>query len=783
MTQQLVPGEASEDPRAKCHPITTNLCRTPVCGPGLVLYFNFQAMLIIWILLVIIAWVVTASYSNWDLFTLGLKDTDTPRDVCANVRWGHNTQAKFMYSKVLFMGGVYVVSFLMLIIHATLQFRRYQDVDDSTTMKDFCAYLVGLPIFHGAEKAEDRVKQVIEAATGEKVVGVSICWNFLENRVKVHKQLEYDMHLMDTEILASHAGRVQGAASEAAAPDPDLMARVVRKVDDGIISVFYGWEQDADPNVDEEALLKGIDSYNKAFVVFGTEASRDAAVATVKRMPNGVQFEGSLGTKLEKQNHEPEGVQWAQFGYNNWDFTLRLLGGLCIIALGLFVWALLVFVPMAYYFTSYPYSNGDEPGVLVQVAFTFFITAGNEMLNLLTGKVVGWIGFRYRDGINVAYLLIYTCSCFLCVLLDLIIACWMVHMQLVKGDAFTSNGVRIINLDSWKSIFESYPMQKMLGWELFLFAFPATMLAPFVLEPFAKVWLPYFTGWALVKSRPDLNATMSEKCLGFVMDIEPHARYADLILNVILASLMLFFPSGYTLLTFGVVFASHIYIYMLDHWVTLRASRNNYFSSQAMDVSASAFMSVPLGILLCCIIFKFHCIPDVLALKAELLAAYCMCAFAGHVTVHVFVVCKLVPKLGKRGHIRSSLTYPEAAKKYACNWFTSNPMHCLRSKYFYKHSPPCQFFVEGKENLIRANPDIGVYYQEKEDDWMPPPSSDEEGTGPKKIGDDAPNKFTTDDGWNNQDDDNDLAPIVDDPFDSGARSSGFPNAGDEDIAP
>merc|ERR1719424_1550041 len=111
---------------------------------------------------------------------------------------------------------------------------------------------------------------------------------------------------MDTEILASHAGRAQAFASEAAAPDPDLMARVVRKVDDGIISVFYGWEQDADPNVDEEALLKGIDSYNKAFVVFGTEASRDAAVATVKRMPNGVQFEGSLGTKLQKQEHEPE---------------------------------------------------------------------------------------------------------------------------------------------------------------------------------------------------------------------------------------------------------------------------------------------------------------------------------------------------------------------------------------------------------------------------------------------------------------------------------------------
>merc|ERR1719440_465363 len=145
--------------------------------------------------------------------------------------------------------------------------------------------------------------------------------------------------------------------------------------------------------------------------------------------------------------------------------------------LGLGVWAGAIYVPYAYYFLSYPYSQGDEPAVEIQVAFTIAVTIGNEALYALTGFVCWWIGFRYKDGENTAYLLIYTSSCFLCAVLDLIISCFMVYTQLKKSSAFNANGVMIVDLSTWKDVFESYPMQKALGWELFLFAFPACMLA------------------------------------------------------------------------------------------------------------------------------------------------------------------------------------------------------------------------------------------------------------------------------------------------------------------
>jgi hypothetical protein len=778
-TEALMPGT---DPRGKVWPITTNLCRTSVAGPGIVLYFNFQCLLIVWAMLVLLGWATTASAINWDLFTLGIRDTDTPRSVCQNVRWGHNTQEKYMFIKVIFMGGVYVVTFLMVIIHATLQYRRYQDVDDSTTMKDFCAYLTRLPKFHGSELAEERIKQVVEAATGEKVIGVSICWDYAKDEEKITKSIEYEMNKGEEEAhgAITHGTAPAGENEE----DAELSGtkKWFRKVDNLVISLIWGWEQDHDPDVDEEALIKGIKSYDKAFVVFNEESARDAAVNSVKRMPSGLQFEGTFA-KLTKQDHEPESVQWTNFGYSWTSFYLRLFIGLFVVFIGLIVWAVVVYVPYAYYFTSYPYAQGDEPGVGVQIAFTLMITLGNEILYILVGMVCDWIGFRYTDGINCAYLLIYTTSCFLALVLDLVVSVFMVYTQLEKSEAFNSNGQRIIDLSDWKSVIESYPMQKAMGWEMFLFAFPASMLAPFVVEPFLFIHLPYWVGWALVRSRTDLGAGMNEKCLGFTQDIEPNARYADLIVNVLYVIMILFFPSGYIMILFTCLLGSHIFIYALDHWQTLRATRSNYFSSQAMDVSASAFMSVPLGLLLCIIIFKFHCLPSVLPLDTNVLAAYCVMAFIAHVTIHVLIVLKLVPKLGKRGHIRSSLCYPEAAKKAACNWFTANPMHCLRSQYMYKHSPPCQFFVEGKENLIKANPDIGLYYQDVDDDWMPPNESTYEEvvvTNAKHVDGDKKGGQET---WSDQDD-NDLAPIVDTvPSGDAAAAAGDVRIDDGDVAP
>jgi len=54
--------------------------------------------------------------------------------------------------------------------------------------------------------------------------------------------------------------------------------------------------------------------------------------------------------------------------------------------------------------------------------------------------------------------------------------------------------------------------------------------------------------------------------------------------------------------------------------------------------------------------------------------------------------------------------YSEVASGFPNNWFTVNPVHCLRSRRIYQHSPPCAFFRIGKEYWLERNPRIGLYY-------------------------------------------------------------------------
>merc|ERR1719424_2017340 len=140
-------------------------------------------------------------------------------------------------------------------------------------MKDYCAYISGIPIFHGSEMAEERVKQVIEAATGEKVVGVSVAWNFRDCSDKVRKTIEADL-VEQTDPLSSVA------LTAVEAPEAPLVgaAKAFRKIDDFMVGLFFGWDEEGDPDIDKEELIKSISSYNKAFIVFNEESARDAAV-------------------------------------------------------------------------------------------------------------------------------------------------------------------------------------------------------------------------------------------------------------------------------------------------------------------------------------------------------------------------------------------------------------------------------------------------------------------------------------------------------------------------
>eukprot|EP00746_Dinoflagellata_sp_MGD_P116440 gnl/MRDRNA2_/MRDRNA2_52285_c0_seq1.p1 gnl/MRDRNA2_/MRDRNA2_52285_c0~~gnl/MRDRNA2_/MRDRNA2_52285_c0_seq1.p1 ORF type:complete len:231 (+),score=25.34 gnl/MRDRNA2_/MRDRNA2_52285_c0_seq1:27-695(+) len=104
----------------------------------------------------------------------------------------------------------------------------------------------------------------------------------------------------------------------------------------------------------------------------------------------------------------------------------------------------------------------------------------------------------------------------------------------------------------------------------------------------------------------------------------------------------------------------------------------------------------------------------------------CILVFAGHIVVHNMLLL-LLPSFAKDvpNSIRlikdaptkensngreTDVTYTACQETCPASWFSTNPVHCLRSKYLHKHSPPCHYYLPGKEHLLEVNPEIGCHY-------------------------------------------------------------------------
>ena len=108
----------------------------------------------------------------------------------------------------------------------------------------------------------------------------------------------------------------------------------------------------------------------------------------------------------------------------------------------------------------------------------------------------------------------------------------------------TYDGTLLENLQQFSDRFESYAMQRTLANNLYAYAFPATFLIPFLIEPVATIYAPYKMMMAIVRTQPSMKGFMAERLLGsLVFDL---SRYADLMLDVMIAVLIFFFPGGMT---------------------------------------------------------------------------------------------------------------------------------------------------------------------------------------------------------------------------------------------
>jgi len=720
--------------------LSTNLCKTEVAGPGLQLQFNYQRAIIVWAFVVGIAWYVLTVFLDPELGRLGLHSGGTARQNCIVVAFGWNAQQRLMPTKVIFVACVYVISFILAIVFGVSQLRLFQSSDaQQTTHKDFCARCTGIPALTGDVKVEEELKSQIASTLQKEVVNVSVCWDYEDVEAELLQVLEQDLSEREKKRRgrrrrASRSNPVsptRGAASPTAGGQSPAKtedgegkeARRVcwafRKVEAALFSdetadlVNHAGESDGVNEKDVSAILKSLVCTGQAFVVFQTEAERDLAVQLSFQL-GGVPFHGAQ-IKLEAADTEPASVLWLNCVEKTWLWKLkRIAGGFVSYSLAMSFWVFGFYAPYAYIILSSNYNYGQEASMVSSTAFTFVVVAGNALMYFTCSEIADKIGFQSADNREVLYMLLYTIACMLNVLLDMVVTYFMAYSMLVGAGFSTWNGRPLKEVHTFTARFETYAMQRSLGENLWVYSFPSTFLVPFLIEPVATIIGPFLIMKWLVRSHTGIKRWTGERLLTpLPMDL---SRYADVLLNVMLAVLMFYFPPGWTHWIFIALACSHIVIYVIDHYRVLRCIPSCYYSSNDTDWWAQWMLSLPLGLVLASLVFKMNSM-GIFRFTGYALIAVCTVAFCLHVLLHTWVLLRVVPRFGKQASsVLNAVQYRTCAQSHPVSWFASNPVFCLRSKYVYQHDPPCDFCITGKEHLLRLNEKQGFYFHDREAD-------------------------------------------------------------------
>jgi len=683
-------------------PLMTNLMSRQVAGPGTILHFNFQAMLIGWAIFVACVWMGFAAGIDEALWILGTRRFGTPRMNCILVFWGYETQQRLMWTKCLFLAIVYIVSFAGAIAYGIYQQRCFTAIDSANkTMKDYVVMLNDLPTdLTGKDDVEGDLKKALEDQVPSikgKVVGISLAWEYADYEEQIDEFFHEEVNKMEPPA--------EQPAPEGVWPHRKMLMNMEASI------LGIGEEEESPKNTPREdkpdlvEVLEKMNISSRAFVVLNTEEDRDNAIEAGE-----FKFHDSTVT-FEEIEAEPDTVNWQNFGRDSpQEQVVKIVCGFGYIGLACAAWAIVFYSPYAYYVMTFNYENGRQPGFMVGFSFSMIVCVGNVIMYEVCARISDWVGFRFRDQREACYMILYTIACMFNVALDFVTTYFTAEM-VMEGLGFkTYFGVPLEDVPTFTAKFETYGMQRSLAENTYSYAFPSTFLIPFLIEPFATITMPYLVGRWLVKSHVGLQGRDAEEWLEMApMDM---GRYADLLLNVILGILIFYFPGGYTWMLFLGMAGSHAYIYLFDHYKVLREIPSCKYASYDIEWWCQAMFAPIIGIMAACFMFKSNCEPGFHCTTGAPLIALCCLGWVVHVVIHMLVLVYVVPmfKTEKGDDPEAGKTYREIATNNPCSWFSTNKVHCLRSKLKFKHEPACSFMILGKEKHMRANASIGCYF-------------------------------------------------------------------------
>jgi len=680
-------------------PLDVNLCDVVVAGPGIKLFFNFQAGIIIWAILMASGWFLLAVFVDPVLAELGMRPFGTPRDNCILVAWGRENQLRFMWTKVFYLLIAYISSFLLALFHSVCQLRTYEEWDNKhKTMRDFAAMIRAMPELSGDEDVELQLKRDFEEQYGIEVCGVSVAWNFKSEREKVENAIKIDVQRQrDGVDLAQTPKSARTSWRERFATTSENTFRTsLNDLETFIFCPHISQEPDSAEDVKE--MLTSMKTSRNAFIVFRTEAEKTLATQKVKQ--KGFLFRGgTLG--LESVECEPETVLWPNFDSRPFsDIIWNIFAACGSILLAMVGWVLVFYAPYALSVQNYNYDNGNRPSLIYDCVFSVVVMIGNQIMYYVCLRVSDEIGFRFKSQKETAYVMLYTGACTMNLVLD-IVTTYCQSWAIIQGLGFqTYDGRPISTVQMFPEGFETYAMQRIMAGNTFAYAFPATFLLPFLFEPLLTNILPLQLGKLFVRTHQEVQDSDAEGLLTAApMDL---TRYGDIQLNVVIFIIMFSFPGGYTAQVGALLAICHIVIYLWDHYRVLRVVPHCLFTNMNTDWCAQYLLIPCCGLILSILVFKSYSMGS---MKPKL--HVCVMAFMLHCIVHFLLLEHAVPCFSKKHEDEDAgATYDDIAAKSPCNWFNTNPVHCLRSKYVYDHSEPCTFVERGRSHLRKSFTDV-----------------------------------------------------------------------------
>jgi hypothetical protein len=651
-----------------------------------------------------------------------------------------------MWTKVYFLVITYIFTFAVTIIHATLQMQCFEKLDAKTkSMKDFAAFVSGIPTVPGKEEVEKKLAEAVNDSWGKKdnkkCIGASVAWTYHEIEEDVEQYLEFEMRSRDRANYKKNGKKYQF--------EPDQQPRWDETAANygAIRKFFYKLEFDnfkdddetlqkdwsvpaedqrpaegqlvTEEKADEEMKEKILEltAAGDAFIVFNEEEDRDDALTYYEENPlTYTTEEGETVTlTVEMKICEPDTILWQNFGNTTMLLRLRkLCEGFGWILLALFFWTTVFYAPYAWQVATFNYDNGNEPGFVLGMTFCMVVVLGNAIMYEVCARVSDYIGFKTRDERESCYLILYVIACMFNVCLDMVTTFFMAALML-DGLGFRSIKGEKLGWDrdmGFTELFETYAMQRVLAKNLRAYCFPATFLIPFLLEPFITCIFPYQGGVCIVQSHPEWIGRDAERWLqAWEFDM---GRYGDLLLDMLLAILIFYFPGGYTLLLFFGMAGSHAYIYFFDHWRVLRVIPKVTYASLEVDWWACWMMGPITATIMSALIFKNNCknfVGPAYCLKGWPLIEACSAGWVLHSILQTLVLYFVVPMFKQDNEdSNAGQDWQHASRRMPCNWFTSNPIFCLRSRLIHGDKPACSYHIDGKEHLHVQNPKLGLHF-------------------------------------------------------------------------